>query len=138
MKFTLFILLNCIILNLSAQDLKQHQWNNRVLIIYTEDNDNELFQNQLKVLKGKEEALAERKFIVYQINKEEYHSINYVNNKETKGENTFDKLIRNKSFEILLIGLDGGVKLRKNNVLTIEDLSNIVDAMPMRRSEMRK
>ena len=138
MKYTLLILFNCIILNLSAQDLKQHQWNNRVLIIYTEEHHNELFQDQLKVLKGKEEALAERKFILYQINKEEYRSINYVNNKETKGESTLNKLIQNKSFEILLIGLDGGVKLRKNNILTIEELSNIVDAMPMRRSEMRK
>jgi hypothetical protein len=43
----------------------------------------------------------------------------------------------NEAFEIILIGLDGGIKLRKNDIVSREELFSIIDAMPMRRNEMR-
>mgnify|MGYP000892552319 CR=1 FL=1 len=43
-----------------------------------------------------------------------------------------------ENFEVILIGLDGGIKLRQTEVLTKEDLFNIVYAMPMRRSELSR
>ena len=39
-------------------------------------------------------------------------------------------------FEILLIGLDGGVKLRQDEVIDTETLFARIDAMPMRRQEL--
>jgi hypothetical protein len=39
--------------------------------------------------------------------------------------------------EIVLIGLDGGVKLRQNEFLGCEDLFAIIDGMPMRRRELK-
>ncbi|MCR9072576.1 MAG: DUF4174 domain-containing protein [Alphaproteobacteria bacterium] len=41
-------------------------------------------------------------------------------------------------FGILLIGKDGGVKLRSDEPQTADRLFEIVDAMPMRRQEMRQ
>ena len=38
----------------------------------------------------------------------------------------------------LLIGLDGGIKLRQNSILTKEKLFAIIDGMPMRRRELKK
>ena len=40
-------------------------------------------------------------------------------------------------FEIVLIGKDGGVKLRSKTPLDVETLYAVIDAMPMRRREMR-
>lgn len=40
-----------------------------------------------------------------------------------------------KSEAVLLIGLDGEVKLRQSHVATNEQLFGLVDAMPMRRAE---
>ena len=40
-------------------------------------------------------------------------------------------------FEVLLIGLDGTEKLRKNTLLKRHDLFAIIDRMPMRKSEIR-
>ena len=42
-----------------------------------------------------------------------------------------------KSFSVVLIGKDGGEKLRRATPLSPEELFAIVDAMPMRRAEMR-
>jgi hypothetical protein len=43
-----------------------------------------------------------------------------------------------KSFSVVLIGKDGGEKLRRATPLSPEELFAIVDAMPMRRAEMRE
>ena len=42
-----------------------------------------------------------------------------------------------RSFSVVLIGKDGGEKLRRATPLSPEELFAIVDAMPMRRAEMR-
>lgn len=39
-------------------------------------------------------------------------------------------------FTVILIGKDGGEKLRKNDPITLDKLNAVIDAMPMRRDEM--
>lgn len=41
-------------------------------------------------------------------------------------------------FTALLVGKDGGVKLREDQVLGADLLTQTIDAMPMRRDEMRR
>ncbi|MEM9823617.1 MAG: DUF4174 domain-containing protein [Bacteroidota bacterium] len=41
-------------------------------------------------------------------------------------------------FEVLLLGLDGGVKLQQPEVLSCTELFAIIDRMPMRRQELRR
>jgi hypothetical protein len=49
-----------------------------------------------------------------------------------------DILIPTKNFEVFLIGLDGGIKIKQTKPITLEELYQKIDAMPMRRSELRK
>ncbi len=42
-----------------------------------------------------------------------------------------------RDFKIMLIGLDGGVKLEQHKVLTSKELFSTIDSMPMRSSELR-
>ncbi|MEN0050651.1 MAG: DUF4174 domain-containing protein, partial [Bacteroidota bacterium] len=45
----------------------------------------------------------------------------------------------NNSFTVILIGKDGGEKLRrKGKLLTRKALYQTIDVMPMRRAEMRR
>ena len=41
-------------------------------------------------------------------------------------------------FEVLLVGKDGGVKLRSERPVRAEDLFALIDTMPMRRQEMKR
>lgn len=43
-----------------------------------------------------------------------------------------------EAFSVILIGKDGGEKLRRPTPLSPEELFAIVEAMPMRRAEMRE
>ena len=42
-----------------------------------------------------------------------------------------------KEFEVILLGLDGGVKLERDEEIPLAELFRVIDAMPMRASEMR-
>ena len=45
--------------------------------------------------------------------------------------------IRSAEFVVILLGKDGGEKLRSRHPLSTETLKKLIDAMPMRRDEMR-
>jgi len=40
------------------------------------------------------------------------------------------------TFQVLLIGKDGGVKLRSREPVSVNDLFGLIDSMPMRQQEM--
>jgi hypothetical protein len=41
-------------------------------------------------------------------------------------------------FEVLLVGKDGGVKLRRDTPVAASEITALIDAMPMRQEEMRR
>ena len=130
-------------MNLNAQDLKNHRWEDRILIIKTLDATNEQFLAQLAEFKNTNEEMKERRFVLYTILGDVYTQINYKNPKQLyTTDKTSGRLANilddNKLFEVILIGLDGGIKLRQTKVLTKKELFDTVDSMPMRRSELRK
>ena len=42
------------------------------------------------------------------------------------------------SFEVLLVGKDGGVKLRSSKPVAVSEIITLIDTMPMRQNEMRR
>jgi hypothetical protein len=42
------------------------------------------------------------------------------------------------SFRVVLLGKDGGVKLRSSEPLAVDRLDSLIDGMPMRRLEMQR
>jgi hypothetical protein len=44
--------------------------------------------------------------------------------------------VRSGRFQVLLIGKDGGVKLRSEQPVPVQDILGLIDSMPMRRQEM--
>jgi len=140
----LAILVICLSLctELSGQDLESQLWRHRVLIIYTDDEHLAPHQNQLKELKTDTAALNDRKIVVLEIIDNQYRWLDYDKKPHAPVEKLsplMSGILSYKSLhEVILIGLDGGTKLRQNHLLTIDDLSDIVDAMPMRKAELRK
>lgn len=139
LRLFLIIFLYMIITPSNAQNLSSHQWKDRVLVIYSTDSSNTTLLNQIKELKKDEKGLHDRKIVIYQ-------SINGkvkrgMEENETLEVIDFEGLKRRKSsseFEIQLIGLDGGVKLTKTELLKHQELFGTIDQMPMRISEMKR
>src|SRR6056297_2167195 len=50
---------------ISAQELDKHLWKDRLVLVYTEDRTNELYMEQVDLLKGDIEGLEDRKLVIY-------------------------------------------------------------------------
>jgi len=125
-------------MNLRAQNLEKHLWNDRVLLIITPSLENGNSKKQLAELNDNVKALKERKLVVYQITPKAYRTIlpkssGWMENKE------FAKrfFVVKNPLKVILIGLDGGIKLEQNTFLSNNKLFNTIDAMPIRRSELK-
>ena len=120
-----------------SQEIKQHQWKERVLILVTKTTDNKIFKEQIAVFKKESKNFKERKLIMYNVTPKQY--INDTKSTEWISNDTLYKQYKNEksSFEIILIGLDGSIKLRQTTVVSKEDLYGLIDSMPMRRNELR-
>ncbi|WP_373057657.1 DUF4174 domain-containing protein [Zunongwangia sp. H14] len=124
---------------INAQDLSTYQWSNRLLLIFTPNPENSVFKEQIQELQKNEEGLQERKLIIFKISPEAYKNGLKDDEEWKNSSKLYQELKRtNANFEVQLIGLDGGTKLTKTDLLSIEQLFSTIDVMPMRQAEMRK
>ena len=139
---TLFLIVGLLCAKSNGQDLNNLKWTNRILIVKTLNTDSEKFNKQLNEFEHSNKELKERKIVLYKVIQDKFSSINFTNNGSTHSgkvneislKNILDK---NQDFEIILIGLDGGIKLKQSEVLLKENLFVIIDSMPMRKNEIR-
>lgn len=117
---------------LGAQEFNKHRWKDRLLVIFTTDYENDQVQKQLEVLEMAGEDLKVRKVKVYVVSKEKF----WYNFSRNSKANIKEKKI-DKSFEIVLIGLDGGEKFRSEEVQSVQTINALIDGMPMRQSELK-
>jgi hypothetical protein len=125
---------------MTAQSLDWYKWKNRIVLIITNNENSKMYQDQLELLKTSKAGLQERKVMVCRAMPSQF-TFGYGNFTWIHYPNIYDKYHDYKSavnFEVLLIGLDGEVKLRQTEMLDIEKLFSTIDVMPMRRAEMEK
>ncbi len=122
---------------LSAQDLKQHQWDSRLLLIHVNELKSENYLNQISILKNELAGLEERKLLIYTFWKDKFR-VGFESKDWKQTDTEFTGWTNPDSgFEIILKGLDGSVKLRQDTVINAETLFNRIDSMPMRRKEIK-
>ncbi len=118
--------------------LDQFKWENRVLLIFAEDSDSDMYQAQIKSLHSHQEGLTERDLIIFSVFDQECSNLDGNEIDDISAERIRNDFSDQKeAYSIFLIGKDGGVKLHKNQLLDIDELFNAIDRMPMRKREMR-
>ncbi len=123
----------------NAQDLSTYQWKNRIVLVIGKSSDHSNFKNQLQLLKNHTVELENRKLVVFQITPNSFKEgikETTVEHKSTELYNTY--ATQDENFEVILIGLDGGIKLRVSEIVTTKSLFSTIDRMPMRRSELNR
>lgn len=123
LRFLSIVLFLCFKL-VNSQDLADYQWNNRLLILVAE-KDNAIAAKKLKTFANFKKEFGERDLLLLE---------------RSVHDNELIALYGiSARFEgILLIGKDGGLKLKKPYSIEIEDIFKLIDSMPMRRVEMKK
>jgi len=128
----LLIFITMYSLNIEAQDLSEYKWKNRIVVLYETENNIAEVKSALETSESNASKINEREIIVYTYK----DSVLYT----TEGKSTAIK----KSSTLpkfyngyILIGKDGGIKAKSSYPFKIQQLTDLIDSMPMRRSEMK-
>lgn len=121
-----------------AQDISDYQWKNRLVVLVDETLGTKAMRSQLNLLQTDTAGLAERDIVLLQLTPKSV----ILASGETPGftsTETYRSLSIPKDFKgVLLIGKDGGVKLRQPFEVERETIFTLIDGMPMRRSELKR
>ncbi len=124
---------------MNAQALKEYQWKNRVILLFSPSAEQEDYRKQLALFKEHEKEMKERDIALFHIFESE--------GKNPKGERLSPEAVQKlrkqyapnaANLQCLLIGKDGGKKLSELGILSIKKLFATIDAMPMRQVEMHR
>jgi hypothetical protein len=118
-------------------DLDSLRWKNRVLVILSPTESDLSFQLQKQESASSPEGVLDRDLVILEILEQEKSRIGKQLLSEKSVQNIRKKLgVQTGPFQVLLIGKDGGVKLRSSEPVSMKDLFGLIDSMPMRQQEM--
>ena len=136
---TALTLLPFITMSQSTDLLHLHQWKQRVLLLFTSDASNSLYQQQLDEYQQQEAGLKERDLVMYKILNDKV-----IAPSGREYDRSVAQVLRNQyqvekpGLTVVLIGKDGGEKLTEPGRLRTDELFATIDGMPMRQREMRR
>ena len=122
-------------IDLNLSDLR---WQHRVVVVFAEHQEDEHYQTQISSLRNAQEGIKERDLVIISIFNDGESNFDGLPVTESSSQNIRKKLNpNNQVFSFILIGKDGGVKMREQQVVTPGELFAVIDRMPMRQREMR-
>lgn len=122
--------------SLEAQDLEPHRWRDRVLLLITGDLKNPEYIRQTRALQEGPGELEARKLVVFTVVENRYSMVMPAGPWRSGVQDRFAKTDATTGFRLVLIGLDGGVKLDTPSFVPLETLWALIDGMPIRRAEL--
>ena len=103
--------------------LSDFLWIHRPIIVLADSPDDPRFIKQMSLLRADLSELAERNAII-------------LTDTDPSLKSALREQLRPRGFMLVLIGKDGGVKLRKPSPWNVREISRVIDKMPMRRQEI--
>jgi hypothetical protein len=118
---------------------KDYAWKNRIVVVQTNDLSAKKYREQMKILDADPDGMKDRDLIVFLLSPEGISKNGKMVKSLKKDEvEKFLKISSGQAFSFHLIGKDTGIKLSSESVVTKNKLFSVIDAMPMRKSEMKR
>ncbi len=123
---------------LADSPLDPYRWQNRILLVFAPSDNDERLGATRNMVREHETGFDERHLITGTLLADEGildgQPLNAVRTESLRTRYT----VGPSDFVVLLIGKDGGVKLRLTRPPEATELFELIDSMPMRRQEMRE
>jgi monofunctional biosynthetic peptidoglycan transglycosylase len=120
-------------------DLGDYKWKNRLLLIFSPSESYPGYKVQKREFEEQMAEVEDRDLIVFNIFEEEESLIGKSSISDAAAESLrkqFDT--ESGQLTVILVGKDGGEKLRSTGSVTTEEIFSLIDSMPMRQAEMRE
>lgn len=105
--------------------LSQFKWKKRPVVVFADSALDPAFEEQMALLRDREDELRARDVVV-------------ITDTAPDELSELRKKLRPRGFMLVLIGKDGGVKIRKPFPWDVREISRSIDKMPMRQREIRE
>lgn len=106
-------------------NLSEYLWKKRPIVVFADTDADPRFQEQLERLRENESALRDRDVVV-------------LSDTDPAARSELRRALRPRGFQLVLIGKDGSVILRKPFPWTVRELNRSIDKMPMRVREIEE
>lgn len=136
----------CLLLPISACSstnvellMEQYLWQKRVILLFAPSAESSEFEKQNALLTSAHTELEKRDIVVWRIIQNEAVSVNGEHKVQFGTPPFYDYFdVPSSSATLILLGKDGGEKLRKAMPVGAESLFSLIDAMPMRQREIQE
>lgn len=118
----------------AMNSLSELTWKKRVVIVFG-DADDAKVKRQIETLIRQRLELEERDLVVIRVTNDEATAAFGRVAEPDAGALRNEADVKEGSFQVLLVGKDGGIKLRSETVVPHVELFDVIDRMPMRQAE---
>jgi hypothetical protein len=122
-----------------AIDLREYQWKNRLLMVFAPSAQDARYQKLAEELESQMHQVIDRDLLVFHVFDIGQSRVNQTGISEpaVKGlQKHFS--ITSRQFTVVLVGKDGGEKLRRESAVDLDGVFSLIDSMPMRQREIRE
>lgn len=106
-------------------DLSEFRWKKRPVLVFADSAEDPAFIAQMEFLHAREEELTARDIIV-------------LTDTDPAARSPLRLSMRPRGFMLVLVGKDGGNKLRKPFPWDVREIIRSIDKMPMRKREIQE
>lgn len=118
-------------------DLTQFQWKNRLLLVFVTNENDPLFKKLRNEIIAHKAEVKNRDLVIFEVLEKGLSRMNttYLDQEAVDSiRNRF--AVPQSKFRVILIGKDGGVKLKLDDQVDLKKIFDLIDSMPMRKYEM--
>lgn len=117
----------------AMDSLSNFEWKNRIVLVFGKATDPKV-ERQIDVLKEKQAELADRALVVIRIAGDEARAVYGTAVTMDADKLRTDAKVGNDDFQVILVGKDGGVKFRSKDIVSVVEIFDLIDRMPMRKA----
>ncbi|MEM9441644.1 MAG: DUF4174 domain-containing protein [Pseudomonadota bacterium] len=118
--------------------LDAYRWQNRLIVVFADQDSKKEMEQQHHMLLTSRRGLLDRHLVIVEVD-QGLVTFDGLISQSVGGNELRDVLnVSRSGFSVVLIGKDGGVKMRSTEPTTSASLFALIDAMPMRQREMKE
>lgn len=124
--------------HLPAEAINAYRWKKRPLVVFADDEKSDKLVKQRRIVEANANDLRERDLVVVYVIGDDVTAALGPPPGLSASALRRKYGIKDGEFRSILVGKDGGVKRTAASPINAETLAGVIDAMPMRRDEIRK
>jgi hypothetical protein len=123
----------------TVMDIDQFKWKNRLLFLFAPERNDPLFRDLKAEISFRKNEVDDRDLVVFEIFESGPSTMNTTQmDPQTAASLRKHFDLTQQTFALILLGKDGGIKLKRNDRVKLEEIFSLIDSMPMRKDEMRQ